>query len=469
MALLARFDPPASMSDLDRIPGGRDEWHAFMTTVFNGVIAAEQKVVLPAAGSATGTVQFFNPAVFDPGEPIIEQAVTWNAFPKELLLRFGRARAMVEADRLWPIEAYRSGEYDPAKPGQAALDASSTSWYRPHNEYCEWHVDREPLTGRVRKVTFASEPPEYWQAMFGGEVEVDDGLSFKFTGNPDVVLDLYRTLVSPEVRLEDLVFSETTQDGSKGNYNIHNKWNSTHGIAHLAAPPNSLGAEVRLGGDATILRVNALGMPVTTADALVCCAAYGGSDRNSDPTIGAAVNALARLGAMITLVNPVGLYMDHIDLSGWEVPGGIDPHDCVRIVRGKPGMIERMVVELPPGSTHTVSDITIGGEPVRYGGQIAECITVKLVGGATKLGSVQNGLSPCLARCCLDPANATRLRDPIRWGIPTPVGFVDALGATPPAASSEPTLIAHHTAPLADVHAAVRPHSARSRARRVAL
>ena len=132
-------------------------------------------------------------------------------------------------------------------------------------------------------------------------------------------------------------------------------------------------------------------------------------------------------------------------------------------------MIERMVVELPPGSTHTVSDITIGGEPVRYGGQIAECITVKLVGGATKLGSVQNGLSPCLARCCLDPANATRLRDPIRWGIPTPVGFVDALDATPPAVSSEPTLIAHHTAPLADVHAAVRPHSARSRARRVEL
>jgi hypothetical protein len=181
--------------------------------------------------------------------------VTWNAFPKELLVRFGRARALVEADRLWPMEAYHSEDYDPAKPGQAVLDASSRSWYRPHDEYCEWHVDREPATGRIRKVTFTSEPPEYWQAIFGGEVPIDTGVSYRFTGNPEIVLDLYRTLVSPEVRVEDLVFSETTQDGKRGDYNFYNKWNSTHGIAHLAAPPNSLSAEAKLGADATVLRV----------------------------------------------------------------------------------------------------------------------------------------------------------------------------------------------------------------------
>ena len=468
MAVLSRFDPPAFMSDLDRIPGGREQWHEFMSMVFNWAIASEQGVVAPAAGSSAGTVQFFNAAAWDPGEPIIEQAVTWNAFPKELLVRFGRARALVEADRLWPMEAYHSEDYDPAKPGQAVLDASSRSWYRPHDEYCEWHVDREPATGRIRKVTFTSEPPEYWQAIFGGEVPIDTGVSYRFTGNPEIALDLYRTLVSPEVRVEDLIFSETTQDGKRGDYNFYNKWNSTHGIAHLAAPPNSLSAEAKLGADATVLRGSASGQPVATADALVCCAGYGGPERNSDPTIGAAVNALARLGAMITLVNPVGLYMDHIDLSGWEVPDGIDPHDCVNIIRGKPGMIERMVVEVPAGSSRFVSDITIGGEPVRYGGQIAECITVKLVGGATKLHSVQNGLTPCNSRCCLDPANASRLRDPIGWDGPTPIGFIDALGAEPPSAATLVAVSAHLALPLVSApRPPIRPLATRSRARRL--
>jgi len=110
MAVLSRLDPPAFMSDLDRIPGGREQWHEFMSMVFNWAIASEQGVVAPAAGSSAGTVQFFNAAAWDPGEPIIEQAVTWNAFPKELLVRFGRARALVEADRLWPMEAYHSEE-----------------------------------------------------------------------------------------------------------------------------------------------------------------------------------------------------------------------------------------------------------------------------------------------------------------------------------------------------------------------
>lgn len=45
-------------------------------------------------------------------------------------------------------------------------------------------------------------------------------------------------------------------------------------------------------------------------------------------------------------------------------------------------MIERMVVEVPEKRGFTISDLTIAGVPIRYGGQIAECITVKLVGTA---------------------------------------------------------------------------------------
>jgi len=154
--------------------------------------------------------------------------------------------------------------------------------------------------------------------------------------------------------------------------------------------------------------------------------------------IGVARHDIGVTGEIITAVAGPGALAGveaerRIDASGKIVmPGGIDPHDCVKIVRGKPGMIERMVVEVPTESSRFVSDITIGGEPVRYGGQIAECITVKLVGGATKLGSVRNGLTPCDARCCSNTSNASRLRDPVGWDAPTPTGFVDALGAKAP-------------------------------------
>jgi hypothetical protein len=175
-----------------------------------------------------------------------------------------------------------------------------------------------------------------------------------------------------------------------------------------------------------VLRANARGEAVVSPDALICCSGYGGPDRNSDPTIGATVNALARLGAMITLPNSVGLYMDHIDLSGWTVPGGIAPQDCVTIARGTETMIERLVVEVPSGSGYTVSDIKIGGEAIVYGGQIAECITVKLIGAAAAIGSVRNAPQSCNSRCCIDPANATSDNTIVGIGRPVPPGMVVA-------------------------------------------
>ena len=276
------------------------------------------------------------------------------------------------------------------------------------------------------------EPPEYWEAMFGTSIDPGDGALCSFPGDPMRVLTLYRELVSPLVEMQDLICQAEIRDpvgtvfAKEGQYNPYNKWNTTHGIVHLCAPPNSITAEIQLGADATVLYRNADGDPVVTPGALICCAAFGGPDRNSDPTIGATVNALARVGALITLPNPVGLYMDHIDLAGWEAPLGIEVEECVRIVRGAPGMIERLVVEAPINSGLTVGDLTIGGEPIEYGGQIAECITVKLIGGATKLGSIQNAPTACVARCCIDRVNPRLLERAIPFSRPAPPGEQDA-------------------------------------------
>ena len=151
---------------------------------------------------------------------------------------------------------------------------------------------RDPLTGNINKVAFTSEPPEYYFALFGGSCE-----GYDFKGDPRVVLDLYRQYVSPEVHLKDLIspYDLPSLDIHKGFYNPYNKWNTSHGIMHLCSPPNTLTAEIRLGGDASVVRKSIQGRLLVESDALISAAAYGGPDRNSDPTIGGTVNALARL------------------------------------------------------------------------------------------------------------------------------------------------------------------------------
>ena len=426
MALLQRFDSPAYLDDFEGIPGQREAWHQFVSASFDASIASERSVVTTKQGTQPGVVQFYNASTYDPGGPLVEQAVTWNAFPKELLRRFGRARSLVEADRPWPLSGYR-GHYDPDRPEVTTPPAPDDVYFRPQVEYCEWHVTRDPLTGNLVRITFTSEPPEYWTALFGGSMG-----GVQFPGSKDRLLSLYRELVDPRVTIEDLTVQRAFAGAqgetyNAGDYNPYNKWNTTHGIAHLCAPPNALTAEIQLGADATVRYRDGAGRALTQPDALICGAGYGGPNRNSDPTIGSTVNALARAGAMITLANPVGLYMDHIDTSGWELPDGIAARDCVRVIRGAPRMIERMVVEVPRETGRTLSDLSIGGDPVRYGGQIAECITVKLVGLAAPLaGITENDLVDASLRGLVSAQEPSEIYGFVEHGGESPPGLVPA-------------------------------------------
>ena len=423
MGLLELYDPPARLQDFDAIKGQRMAWHQFMVEQFGQqILSAVQQIPTSPSGAAT-VCQFYDASTYDPGGPVVEQAVVWNAFPKELLRRYGRTRALIEADRLWPLSAYgRDWAYDTDNPAQNFVDLAGNRnptadiYYRPTVEYCEWHVDRDPASGRIWRITFTSEPPEYWQAMFGSNVK---GSSVKFPGDKNLVLELYRKFVSPAVVLEDLLvkapFNSELGQFSKGDYNPYNKWNTTHGAMHLCAPPNALIAEINLAALSTVVFEDASGTLVVDPDAYIAGTGFGGPNRNSDPTIAATVNVLARLGAFITLANPVGLYMDHIDLMGWEVPGGGRASDWVKVARGAPNAIERLVVQ-SPSAEFDVSDMRIGGVPVRYGGQIAECITVKLVGAASSLDTVHNQRASLTVAGYLDHANAREILSGGRGG-----------------------------------------------------
>jgi hypothetical protein len=98
---------------------------------------------------------------------------------------------------------------------------------------------------------------------------------------------------------------------------------------------------------------------------------------------------------MITLANPVGLYIDHLDAAGFSLPGGNPVTGWFQILRGSPGHTLRAVFAPPAGSTMTVSDVTIAGTPVRFGGQIAQHITMKLTGVAGIATAVHNSPITC--------------------------------------------------------------------------
>ncbi len=443
--MITAYDPPGFMTDFDRIPGQLAQWSRAVSGWFDECIAAEQSDLRDQP------CQYYNQLTTLPSGPALEQEIVWNGFPGTLRNRWGRSQALAMADHLVPLTRRTDG------PGSYFWGGQwENLYYRPQDEYCEWRVTRDP-DGGIRRVTFTSEPPEYWQAMHGDTLlSLNGDPAYPTTGDHGLLVELYQEFVSPQVRYEDLICAVDLIDYSdpsnpytvypKGAYNPYNRWNTTDGIMHLTQPANSLAAEILLGADATVLRASGPdGRIVSDPDALICCAQYGGLNRCSDPTIGASVNELAALGFALTLRNPVGLYMDDLNVTGWAGPRGepVDPA-WFRIVRGRPGLIERAVFEVPERAGFRVSDVTIGGVPISVGGQLSEHMTVKLVGLASEPGKFSNKPAGCAAGGCADAANPAFLsyRD---LGDPCPPGQVPAFdyapAQAPAAAAGRPVLI----------------------------
>jgi len=351
---LGSFDPPAGLQDFN--PTLRAAWNTFISYSFDQNIQA-----LTEAGLSP---QFYNPTVTDTPDNRAADEITWIGFPRLISLKHP------DDDRAAWQEA----------------DTPLSSGERPQDEYLEWFVER---TGnKVTRVMFTCEGPEYWEALAHGyPIEYDGPRDPAVKGDIDTLLALYRQHINQSVQLNDLFRS--------GAYNRLNKWNTSHGAMHLNQRNNTLGAEINIAAQATILRKNKDGQLITDADALIQCARFGQAGRASDPTIGDQVNSLARSGYRITLQNPVGLYMAGINTAGFVTPNGSDAQQYFRVVRNPAGMTVRAVFEVPASANFTVGDIKIGGQPIEFGGQIAEHVTMKLTGLAFGKGQVQNPPQKC--------------------------------------------------------------------------
>jgi hypothetical protein len=323
--LLPRFDPPGFLDDLNDTQ--KQAWSDFISQDLDGE--------LPGASGN----HFYNPVKTDTAPDVQTAEISWTAFPKRVSVS-----ATSDPDRWQTADASRDVQ----------------------DEYCEWSVARDPATMKIRRVTFTAEGPEYWQ--------------FLASKNPQKILALYQHFVDIQVQMNDL-FQPT------GEYRVRNKWNTdtTNGAMHLIQVNNTLGAELNIAVRASVVRkIN--GVILTGEKELIECDPYGDENRNSDPHIGGEINKLARQKADLTIANPVALYIKDLDTTGWATPDGSDPKQYWTIVRGDAAHGLRAIYEVPAGKGFTVGDITISGTPIQFGAQIADFITIKIVGQMCRIG-----------------------------------------------------------------------------------
>lgn len=231
-------------------------------------------------------------------------------------------------------------------------------------EYCEWEVARKE--GKVVRVTFTTETPDYYQ--------------FLWERAPKKVLELYNKFVSPQVQLADLA--------SGGRYNPQNRWNwpaqARGALMHMGQINNTLGAAMNLSAQACWPILTAAGVPIVSEQELIAAIPFGDAGRHSDPHIGAQINELVRDGNEVSFADPVGLYIDEVDLIDFETPDGSSARKLMRVTRGSDEFMLRVVFEAPAGANFVLGDVMIGGRKINFGSQIAEKIKVRIRGAARK-------------------------------------------------------------------------------------
>src|SRR4051794_21161762 len=143
---LTRFDAPGFLDDLkgDQL----EQWSDWISEQLTE--AKDRTGASDGLDNVGPRPQFFNPLTNPPAADAVERDITWSAFPR-----------IVQINSVSDLLRWKRA--DGSRDRQ--------------DEYCEWSVERDPTSNKIRKVTFTSEGPEYW--------------SFLAAVNPDLVLKLY--------------------------------------------------------------------------------------------------------------------------------------------------------------------------------------------------------------------------------------------------------------------------------------
>lgn len=349
------FEPTARLTDFDRLPGLREAWSDMINDAYETHLYGKPNDRVQSAleelrswGRSDNDLRVYNPASMPMPTTSQAENVTWSALPTSFDEQFQTVQ-----EKLAFLDARQPF------PGEPSLIT------RIQDEYCEWVVKRT-LEKKITEVIFTSEPPEYYDFLFYHSAE-----------SRRLLVDIYREITGvSSITLSDLI-------DAKGDYDWWNKYNNDHAV-HMQQPNNTLGAQINIVSRSCVLRLNKLGSPISDALGLIRCAHYGDANRQSDPSIGHAVNSFARENRFVTIENPVGLYMSQVDWKGWATPDQTDASEYWTVLRGtqaedpNQSYIVRARYAVPKDKGYTVSDVKIGGESIDFGAQIAAKINVRV-------------------------------------------------------------------------------------------
>ncbi|MEM7455487.1 MAG: hypothetical protein AAF456_14135 [Planctomycetota bacterium] len=321
MALTTKFETPAFLRDTD-VAEFYDNW----SNVIKDEIDAE------TTGQNGGA--FYNPALTEVTVQA-KKTLIWTGFPRRVISPGGTPPARGLRDDK-PAAYKQADETDRRSAGH------------DQDEYFEWYVHRNSA-GKITRVTFVTELRAYYKTLFDAD--------------PDAVLSIYRKHVSPDVELADLV------NGS-GAYDFFNRWNTTDGILHYTRSINSLEAAVGLAEQ--------LDNPdPPTNNNFDADPPFGATTTAVDPRVDYDVHMLVRNGKYVTFADPVGIYIVDWNNTGITLPDGKPaPASWWKIKRGVSGMALRVEYQVPQSRDYVVGDLKLGGHPIRWGGQLAEQVTV---------------------------------------------------------------------------------------------
>jgi hypothetical protein len=417
---LDAFHPPANQQDLPTAEL-QEQFDWLWSTNVDGFV---RQGIVGNPWNATyqsNQTSYYNELDTDLPPSAAAVAILWSAFPNRITEYFGDAsstpnpygfdtaqlRQLADTAELngksFPqIPQIRCPELDWSGQLQDFGPFGPRGW---QDEYCEWSVTRDQ-NGSIVRVDFTAENPEYWYTLWRVDPETAAAI-YQETLNFDAPPERQIEVTVEDLQLVDPSTGQPVIDPSTGRpaYNPFNKWNSgpvslrgaagaSGGAMHLTSTPNTVQTEIALGAGASVLRQSGNGDP----QALICCGLFGQNFRHSDPHIGQIDNIVVSQGNQIALTDPIALYMQMPDLSGYALPDdpnlppGAQPSDCWHVVRGAetvvdpvtgqdyPGnMLLHGVFQLPlswieAGVSFTVGDITINGEPIAWGAQITETL-----------------------------------------------------------------------------------------------
>ncbi|QIL38337.1 hypothetical protein G7074_03005 [Pedobacter sp. HDW13] len=334
----------------------------------------------------------------------------WGAFPRA-----------VERNAPWPFPpddidfkgnfraSEQSGNEDIHNGQLSDLNGNPLTFPVRHrqDEYLEWTVRRNQ-DGKITKAIFVAEGYDYYATLFENDPTLVRDMYREFTGINSIQVDELRALEGLQVLYPGKTKPVTLVE--KGGFNWRNGYNIDPGIVHLSHRANSLGAEVNLAGVSGIARKGTDGniLKVGKPELLLCCSNGGNPNRNSDPLIGEQAYAQVLAAYHYTLADPVGLYIAAVEEQRLTLPNGEPiPREWWKVVRGSDlwipaeSRVLRLELEVPASEGLILADLLIDGNPVVYGAQLAQLLSVHLF--VTRWKRTTNSVGPvvnCECTCC---------------------------------------------------------------------